>query len=189
MPGAATEEPMETKNRNSLFWLAITHLDDIVGCLGLTVTLVVVSANVFLRYFLSSALPWVEEIATMGFAYAIFIGAAAVYKRHMHIGIDLIVNLLPKSGAKAVNFLVSAFIFVFSVFIVYLGWINAVEAWEKPTAYLKIPYFFINISIPVGFAYISAYSARDLIMLIQGKEREDGLTEGDTVRMDPEGTE
>ena len=182
------ENGMDNNSKNKKFlWFVLTHIDDIVGCAGLTLTLAVVTVNVFMRYFASISMPWVEEIATLGFAYTIFMGAASVYKRHSHIGIDVIVNLLPRRIEKSLNFLMNVFVLLFSVFVVYLGWINAVEAWEKPTAYLKIPYFFVNIAIPIGFAFISGYATRDLCMLIKGKEREDGFVDGDTTKINAEG--
>ncbi len=142
---------------------AARHFEEIISCAGMSIIIVVVTLNVLLRYFLSKSIPWAEEVAVIGFSCVIFIGSAAVYKRHMHVGIDFLVGLAPRPVQAVINYLTGVFLLVFNGYITYLAWIYSVESWDKPTSILFIPYFFVNIPICIGFASMSVYALLDLV--------------------------
>ncbi len=154
--------------RITLLWL-VKNFEEVISCLGLLLIIVVVSINVALRYFFASSIAWAEEVSVIGFSCVIFIGSAAVYKRNMHVGIDFIVNMLPTVARKIVFVTTKIFMLVFTLYVTYLGWIYSIEAWDKPTSILYIPYFFINIPICIGFASMAYYSLRECIALLQGR--------------------
>lgn len=141
----------------------LRNFEEIISCAGMCVIIAVISLNVFLRYFLNASISWAEEISVIGFSCVIFIGSAAVYKRHMHVGIDFVVGIVPPRARSAITYATSVFAVLFNAFITYLGWIYAVESWAKPTSILFIPYFFVVIPISIGFASMTLYSVRDLI--------------------------
>lgn len=160
-----------------LTWdFVLRNWEEIIGCIGMSVIIVVISLNVFLRYFFNNSIPWAEEISVIGFSCVIFIGSAAVFKRHMHVGIDFVVGLLPDWLRSAVNYATSVFVLVFTAYITYLGWIYSVESWDKPTSILYIPYFFVNIPICIGFASMTVHGALDLFARFR-RGREAGVTQ------------
>ncbi len=155
-----------SSRRITPLWL-LKNFEEIISCAGLVVIIAVVSVNVTLRYIFSESIAWAEEVSVIGFSCVIFIGSAAVYKRNMHVGIDFIVGLLPAGPRKAVFFLTKVFMLVFTSYVAYLGWIYSVEAWERPTSILFIPYFFVDIPICIGFASMAVYSIIDFVGLVR----------------------
>ena len=141
----------------------LKNFEEIIGCVGMCVIIAVISLNVFLRYFFSKSIPWAEEVAVIGFSCVIFIGSAAAFKRHMHVGIDFLVGLLPPRARAAVSMATSIFVLAFNAYITYLGWIYTCESWDKPTSILFIPYSFVVVPICIGFASMTVYAAMDLI--------------------------
>lgn len=163
----------------SALFFCFGNFAEIVSCLGLLTTICVVCLNVLLRYCFSRSISWAEEISVLGFSCVIFIGSAAVYRRHMHVGIDFVVNLLPAFLRAVIEYAVAAFLLCFNCYIAWLAWVYSVESWEKPTSILFIPYFFVNIPICIGFALMACYAARDLAVRLRrsfGARRERGGT-------------
>ena len=80
----------------------LNNIEEIIASGFIIVTTVLVVINVFMRYFLKTGLYWSEEVATASFVWAVFIGAVAGYKKGKHIGVDILVNLLPASIQKVV---------------------------------------------------------------------------------------
>lgn len=171
----STESPaydwQETIRRNGgplLF--AVKNIEEIVSCIGMGIIIIVVSINVVLRYLFSRSMPWTEEVSVICFSCVIFLGSAAVHKRGMHVGIDFVVNLLPEKLRNAVAFATRVFLTLFMGWVAWLGWVYAIESWEKPTSILFIPYFFVNIPICLGFASMTIYSAIGLARAV-GRHR------------------
>lgn len=165
--------------RTGLFF-CLGNAAEIISCLGLVTTICVVCLNVLLRYCFSRSLSWAEEISVLGFSCVIFIGSAAAYRRHMHVGIDFVVNLLPASLNAVIGHAVAAFLLCFNSYIAWLAWTYSVESWEKPTSILFIPYFFVNIPICIGFALMAGYAARDLLSRLRRHSGTEGRGEDAT---------
>lgn len=66
------------------------------------VTILLVIVNVITRKLFNYIIIWSEEIATSCFVYSVFIGAAYAYRKHQHVGVDLLVERLP-AGARRVS--------------------------------------------------------------------------------------
>ena len=76
------------------------------------VTILLVIVNVITRKLFNYIIIWSEEIATSCFVYSVFSGAAYAYRKHQHVGVDLLVERLP-AGACCVVFLFFFVLFVF----------------------------------------------------------------------------
>jgi TRAP-type C4-dicarboxylate transport system permease small subunit len=74
----------------------LVNLDAIITCVTLTLCTIVVNANVLMRYFLKRPLYWSEEVATGLFVWTVFIGSAYAYRKHAHLGVDILINILPE---------------------------------------------------------------------------------------------
>lgn len=146
----------------ALKW-AIGHFAEIIAGIGLTVMVSITAFNVLSRYVFSYSFGGVEEISMMGSAWCVFVGAAAAYKRRMHYGVDILISILPEKGKKAVNFIIDLLLFLCLGYITYLSYVFAMNAWVKPTPFLSIPYFYIDISATLGFGLMTIQSLKFLI--------------------------
>ena len=75
--------------------LILTNLDAIITATTLSICVVLVNANVIMRYFFNSPIRWAEEVVTSLFVWTVFIGSAYAYRKHSHLGVDILVNLMP----------------------------------------------------------------------------------------------
>ena len=142
----------------SLFKRILSNFEEIIAGTFIMITTVLVVINVFLRYFMKTGLYWSEEVATICFVWSVFIGAAASYKRGQHIGVDIIVNKLPKTIRNIVIILVDLILILLNGYITYIGVIYISRSYIKPTAVLGISSAYVSSSLVVGFALMTMYS-------------------------------
>lgn len=146
--------------KDPLFYLK--NFEEIVSGAALVVTISIIIFNVFMRYSFNKSFNWAEETATIAFAWVVFIGASACYKRNMHIGIDVIVNLVPPGLRKKLDMIMMLFQALLIGVLTYLSIIFSISAWDKPTAVLLISYTWVDISASIGFGLMFFHSIMDL---------------------------
>lgn len=115
------------------------QFEEIVASTATAVVILSVGWGVITRYITEQPAAWASEVATLGFAWVVFFGAAACVKYHLHPAIDLLTNRLgPRAGAvvRAFNHLL---LFAFYGFMVWFGTRFAIDAWDSPTAVLRLP--------------------------------------------------
>lgn len=147
-------EPALKGQRTDIFRLTtgLAHLEEIVAGLALVAIILAVGWGVLSRYVSRQPAPWANEVATLAFAWLIFIGAAACFKHGMHPSIDMLVRRLPASAAKLARLLTHALTLGFCVLMVWLGVVFSIEAWTDPTPVLRLPMTVVYGPVTLGFA-------------------------------------
>lgn len=136
----------------------LANIEEIIAAFFLSVLLILTIANVALRFTTGRSLAWSEEISYLCFAWVVFVGASAVYKRGMHSSIDIVVHFLPESLSRILAFGVTL---VITAAIAVVGWLSlelTYNAYTKLTPILYIPYTFVDLSITTGFALMLVHS-------------------------------
>lgn len=121
-----------------LAWLADRFEEGVAGA-AVVVVVLSVSWGVVTRYITAQPAAWASEIATIGFAWIVFFGAAACVKYGLHPAIDLLVLRLPPAPRRAVLYFNHALLLAFFGFMVWFGTRFAIDAWESPTPVLRWP--------------------------------------------------
>lgn len=117
---------------------------------------------------------WVEEMIRFLFVWASCVGAAVGVKEHIHIGIDVLTNLLPKLGQRIVAIIVQAILCGFDVFLIKFG-VNLVnQTMKQPSAGLQIPMGYVYWAIPVLGGLGIFYSVREIVRLAKGEAKGEG---------------
>lgn len=142
----------------------LNNFEEIIASLFICCTLVLVVANIFLRYFVKTGIPWSEEAATACFVWAVYIGASAAYKQGQHIGIDLIVKHFSNNMRNVVQLIVHLILFVVIVFICSLSILYIKTTYIKVTPVLAVSSAYISCSIAVSFVFMAI---RTIILIIK----------------------
>lgn len=155
----------------SLKWL-LSNFEELVSGVALAVTVLVIGFNVIMRYFFSASMNWAEELSAIAFAWVIFVGSAACYKRYMHIGIDVLVNVFPPEARRILDLATAVFLAGLNVYLFILSLQFSISAWEKPTAVLLWPYTVVDGSAALGFAFMIWHSIRHAVDRIKRVPRQ-----------------
>ncbi|MGI9282662.1 MAG: TRAP transporter small permease [Endozoicomonas sp.] len=139
-------------------WL-FKNLEEILASAAISVTVLVVIINVILRYGFGFVVPWSEELSVICFVWAVYLGISSCYKHKLHMGVDVIVAMLPESVKPA---------FRLCVLVLLLG-LNAIMTWlsfdylmisTKSTPVMGLSYFYINSVLLLCFGMMCLHTLR-----------------------------
>lgn len=141
----------------------ILNIEEIGSSIFLIITTSLVLMNVFLRYFLNMGIVWSEEVATGCFVWSVFLGAAACYKKKMHVGVDMLLKKFSKPVQDKINLFLYLILLIINSSISFIAIQYIKVSARKPTPVLGISSAFISSSILVSFVLMTIYTIIFLI--------------------------
>jgi len=133
-------------------------------------------ANVVARFAFNSNILWALELTVFMFAWLVLLGASYAVKKHAHLGVDAIVNLLPPGPRRILALISVGACLVFSLLMLkgaYDYW--AVFADLPPTSGRWFPTGFNTAARSQSF-----YEVQDVPMLSWLRWLEGLINEGDS---------
>ncbi len=89
-------------------------------CLGLMT--LITFANVIARYVFNSNILWALELTVFLFAWLVLMGASYGVKKHIHIGVDVVINAVSPGTRKIMAILSVAACLAFSILLLIGSW-------------------------------------------------------------------
>ena len=77
------------------FLRKLLQVETVVSVAILSVLVVLISCQVFLRYLFNSPFSWAEELGALLLIYLSFVTGDVVYKQNAHISIDYVIGFFP----------------------------------------------------------------------------------------------
>jgi len=153
----------------------LTNLDAIITGTTLTICVILVNANIIMRYFFNNPIHWSEEVVTSLFVWTVFIGSSYAYRKHSHLGVDILVNLMPKkmkSVVKAVMSVVEFLVLVMltvvsSQYVYHLIFSRSGKIKIMMTDLLRVPKWWTGIAVPIGFGLSAIYSVYFMVKAVR----------------------
>jgi TRAP-type C4-dicarboxylate transport system permease small subunit len=130
-------------------WHYFERLDETASGVALGVMTVVVAAGFVLRYALGQPLYWSNEFAGILFVWSVFLGASAGIRSNSHLGVDVFVGLAPPRVRLWLEMVANLAVAAALIALIVLG-SQLTETSIKKTIALEVPYWVINVAIPVG---------------------------------------
>ncbi|WP_413112891.1 TRAP transporter small permease [Thaumasiovibrio sp. DFM-14] len=136
-------------------------------------------ANVISRYVFNDNILWALELTVFMFAWMVLVGASYGVKKHFHIGVDVVINMMPASMQKTFALIASACCLLFSVLLLIGSWnywypFISERAWyetddipmpemlqflaewlNEGERYEKLPRFIPYMALPIGMAMLT----------------------------------
>ena len=146
-----------------------------VIALMLAVMVVLVFGNVVLRYGFNSGITVSEEVSRWLFIWMTFLGAVVALKEHGHLGVDMVVQRLPKAGKKAC-LAIGHLVMLYVVWLLFQGSVAQARINWDVTAPTTGASMAIVYSSGIVFAVMAAFIlALDLFRLLTGRLTDDEL--------------
>lgn len=89
-------------------------------CLGLMT--LITFANVLARYLFNSNILWALELTVFLFAWLVLMGVSYGVKKHIHIGVDVVINLLPPRAKRVMAGIALTACLAFSILLLIGSW-------------------------------------------------------------------
>ena len=137
--------------------------------------ILIVLYSVFSRYILNASIAWAEEMSRFIFVSVVCIGAVTAYFREEHLGLDILIKLLPESVHKYVDVVKYVLILFITAFMTWGGWRLMMESFDSVSPALRIRVGYIYMILPVFSALLCLTTAVRLVEKICGLwKREEG---------------
>lgn len=134
---------------------------------------VLITANVFVRFFPVASLHWFDEIIELLYAYMVFYGAAALWitREHIHVG-DWLGGALAGNErlGHAYGVIVETLVLAFAVVFFYYSW-QLTERALDVTNVFAIPKKILYSCMPISGAVMILYSVRNIVVELIGAVR------------------
>jgi len=163
----------------------------IAVCLGLMT--LITFANVVARYIFNANILWALELTVFLFAWLVLMGASYAVKKHIHIGVDVVVNAVSPMTAKILTILAVAACLAFSILLLIGSWnywypFITERAWletedipmpemfmfladwfNEGERYEKVPRFIPYMALPLGMALLTFRFLQTAWQVLTGK--------------------
>lgn len=140
---------------------SLKNWEEGIAGLALGVVFAAVVWGVVARYVAPRPAAWTSEVAGIGFAWIVFVGAAAGARKRLHIGVDLVTTLFPDATRRFAEALVALFL---AAALAYMAWLSlqlTIESVGRPTAVLRLPSAVIYAAGVLGLGSMAVGSALD----------------------------
>ena len=136
----------------------LKNAEELIAAGFLVVTTALVVVNIICRYFFNIGMVWSEEVATGCFVWSVFIGSIAAFKRRGHVGVDIVVNLLPPALKRGVATLMDIILVVLNAYMSYLSVVFITKSYTKLTPVMGISSAYITAAVVIAFVMMTIYS-------------------------------
>lgn len=148
---------------------AITTISRVAGHIGaglMALTGFMLTYEVIARYFFIKPTIWAAELSQLCLIWGCLLAMAWVLSTYRHITVNAVTNLLPQRVQKlCVAFSLLAII-VFSVIVTIWGWDIFHDSFVRGRttgSLLNLPVWISELSVPAGFALLTAQAVVELI--------------------------
>ena len=99
-----------------------------------------------------------NQAATACFVWSVFIGAIACFKRRGHVGVDIVVNMLPPALRRGIATLMDIILVVLNAYMFYLSVVFISKSYTKLTPVMGISSAYITTAVVIAFFMMTIYS-------------------------------
>lgn len=137
--------------------------EEIVAGAAMVVVVLAVCWGVITRYITAQPAAWTGEVAAIGFAWCVFVGAAAVAKRSGHVAIDMLTAALPAPVQATINAGARLASIGFCAVASALAFEFSLANIDNPSAVLRLPLALLYLAPATGFALMAVRMAERML--------------------------
>ncbi|MEZ8985315.1 C4-dicarboxylate ABC transporter permease [Vibrio cyclitrophicus FF160] len=148
----------------------LKNIEEILASIAISITVLVVIINVVLRYGFGFVVPWSEELSVICFIWAVYLGISSCYKHKLHMGVDVVVAMLPEKAKTPFRLCVSLFLLALNILMAVLSYQYLMLS-NKVTPVMGMSYFAINGVLLVCFSLMTIHTVRFIVSDIASLKR------------------
>jgi TRAP-type C4-dicarboxylate transport system permease small subunit len=138
------------------------NIEEILASVAISITILMVIINVFLRYGFGFVVPWSEELAVICFIWSVYLGISSCYKHKLHMGVDVVITLLPEKAKIPFQLVISCFLLMINLLLAYLSY-DYMMLSNKVTPVMGMSYFTINGVLFLCFSLMSIHTVNFIL--------------------------
>jgi TRAP-type C4-dicarboxylate transport system permease small subunit len=149
----------------------ITTISRFAGLLGaclMAATGAMLTYEVVARYFFIKPTIWAAELSQLCLIWGCLLSLGWVLSIRRHITVNAVTALLPPVVQRICVAISLVILIVFSAIVAYWGWEIFHDSWSRGRttgSLLNLPSWVAELSVPVGFALVTAQGIVELLSL------------------------
>lgn len=144
------------KLKKAMLWVVKNPME-IVAAAALLATILITVFNAVTRYTIKYTWNPGTDVCTICFGWAVFCGAAVAHKRKGHMGITILVDMLPEKVRWAFDLLIHIIMAAGLIYVTILAYDLMMNVGGKVLPNTKISYFWFDMSAVVGLGFTAFY--------------------------------
>ncbi len=124
---------------------------------------VMIFLQVVYRYVLGESLSFSEELARYMFIWSVAMGSALALRTRSHIGVEILVERLPKSAAKPAKLVACALSLIFYGMLIWYGFEMVGETMDQESAALELPMGYVYLAVPLSAIVLFICEIRNVL--------------------------
>lgn len=129
------------------------ELDRITGyiCIFFAIIMTVSTlVGILFRYLMTNPLPWTEELARYAMIWMGLLAISMGVRRQSHLGLQVIINLLPRLVQKIFSYLIRILIGYFLCMLMIYGGKMALDGYYQVAPALQIKMIYVLSAVPMA---------------------------------------
>lgn len=140
----------------------MNHLTEFIASLFLVATVIIITVQVFTRYFFSYTSSWSEETSLILLVWIGFLGIAVGFRDKLHISVEFLAERMPTGFQKLFGFLRKLLVIGVGILFVYQGMEFTLLMANSTMPGTKLPSSVLYAAVPVAGALMLIYGIEDL---------------------------
>jgi TRAP-type transport system small permease protein len=124
----------------------------VIGCL--TGMVLVVGANVALRFSTNHSLSWSDEVARYLMIWMTFLGAGLALRQGGHVAITNLHDVISTRAQRILRAAIVAVLLFFFAYMVQVGWDYMQRSQYQITPAMRLSFRYVYAAMPVGFSLL-----------------------------------
>lgn len=141
----------------------VTQIAEFMLGSAMAAIVLITIAAVWWRYVVNAPIAWIEQVSNMLFIWIVFIGAAVLYRRQLHIAVDYFVNMLPQRFSGIAFWTIETLNLVFIVVLFVFSLKLTIDVLPSTTGALDITPAWYYASAPIACAMMMLFFVEKVI--------------------------
>ena len=137
--------------------------------------MIVVTAQIVMRYALNSPLFWSEEFARYVYVWLVFIGSAYCVTQDKHVAVTLVTDRLPVFWQKVLKVSCNLLVAAALIYMLPHAARYAFKQGNLLSGCMQIPMSYVFAAIPAGYALVAVHMLLQIILIIKAEPEQEVL--------------
>jgi TRAP-type C4-dicarboxylate transport system permease small subunit len=141
----------------------VTKIAEFVLGGAMAAIVLITLAAVWWRYVVNAPIAWIEQVSNMLFVWIVFIGAAVLYRRQLHIAVDYFVGMLPERFNNTAFWVIETLNLTFIVILFIFSLKLTIDVLPSTTGALDITPAYYYASAPIACAMMMLFFVEKML--------------------------
>ncbi len=153
------------------------NLERVLASCLLAIIVILISANVFMRYIMEASLSWGEELTLWVFVWFVWLATSYAFRKGAHVRITIIRDGLGHKAKSVFDIIADILIFIFLAILTYecIKLINLPFVANQTSVVLGLPIPALYASAPIGAILSSIRVLQHLFATIKKMNKKEVL--------------